>query len=225
MIFDDFDMIRIINLPERTDRRRRMMRELRRVGLADDPRVGFFPAIRPADAGPYSSVGAHGVYLSHHAILKEAAAKNASVLILEDDCDFVPGIATYQAPERWDIFYGGYYAAQPDRLYESDIIGAHMMGFSAVAARQVADYLTALPPDGEHPPIDGAYVWFRRAHPEVKTVFATPTIGNQRPSRTDIGDLAFYDRLPIVRESVELARRVRNLFRGRDSRHIGELKW
>jgi len=71
MIFDDFDMIRIINLPERTDRRRRMESELRRVGLAGDPRVEFFRAIRPAEALNHASIGMHGVFLSHHAILKE----------------------------------------------------------------------------------------------------------------------------------------------------------
>ena len=225
MIFDEFDMIRIINLPERTDRRRRMTNEMRRVGIADDPRVAFFLAFRPDDPGPHSSIGTHGVFLSHHAILKEAAAKNASVLILEDDCDFVPGIADYRAPDSWDIFYGGYYAAQPDRLQESDIIGAHMMGFSAAAAKQVAEYFTALRPEGQFPPIDGAYVWFRRAHPAVKTVFAEPPIGNQRASRTDIGQLAVYDRLPVIRDAVELARRFRNLFRERGKQHAGKFKF
>jgi len=225
MIFDNFDMIRIINLPERTDRRRRMSRELRRAGIADDPRVEFFRAIRPTEALNHSSIGMHGVFLSHHAILKEAAARNASVLILEDDCDFVPGVRNYRAPEGWDVFYGGYYARQPDRLQDSDIIGAHMMGFTAAAAKQAADYFTALKPEGQFPPVDGAYVWFRRAHPAVKTAFAEPPIGYQRASRTDIGDLAAHDRLPIVRDVVELARRFRNLFRKRGQAHTGKFRF
>jgi len=225
MIFDKFDMIRIINLPERTDRRRRMIRELQRAGIADDPRVAFFPAIRPKEALTHSSIGMHGVFLSHHTILKEAAAKNASVLILEDDCDFVPNIRDYRAPEGWDIFYGGYYADQPDRLQESDIIGAHMMGFTAAAAKQVADYFATLKPEGQFPPIDGAYVWFRRANPEVKAVFAEPAIGNQRASRTDIGNQAIYDRLPVIRHAVELARQFRNLFRKRGEQHTGKFKF
>ncbi|MBN8814144.1 MAG: hypothetical protein J0J06_01700 [Sphingomonas sp.] len=225
MIFDKFDMIRIINLPERTDRRRRMERELDHAGIGDDPRVEFFRAIRPTEALNHSSIGMHGVFLSHHAILKEAAAKGASVLILEDDCDFVPGIRDYVAPEGWDIFYGGYYADRPDDLQNSDIIGAHMMGFTAAAAKQVADYFTGLNPEGQFPPIDGAYVWFRRAHPEVKTAFAEPAIGNQRASRTDIGDLKIYDRLPVVRHAVELARQFRNLFRKRGDAHGGKFKF
>ncbi|MBS0478986.1 MAG: hypothetical protein JSR79_06780 [Proteobacteria bacterium] len=225
MIFDHFDMIRIINLPERTDRRRRMERELHSVGLAGDPRIAFFPAIRPKEALNHSSIGMHGVFLSHRTILQEAAAKNSSVLILEDDCDFAPHIADYRAPEGWDIFYGGYYAAQPENLQQSDIIGAHMMGFTAAAAKQVADYFTTLNPEGQFPPIDGAYVWFRRAHPEIKAAFAEPPIGNQRASRTDIGNLAIYDRMPVVKQAVELARQFRNLFRKRGEQHTGKFKF
>jgi glycosyl transferase family 25 len=218
MIFDQFDMIRVINLRERGDRRRRMKRELRRVGLAGDPRAAFFDAIRPSDAGRHTSIGMSGVFLSHLAILKEAAGKNASVLILEDDCAFTTAAAEYRAPERWDIFYGGYWATQPDRLYESDIIGAHMMGFSAAMAKRVAAYLETLSPDVSMPPIDGAYVWFRREHPEVKTLFAEPPIGNQRASRTDIGEQALHDRLPVIRSAVEMARQIRNHFLSRRQR-------
>ena len=213
MIFDAFDLIRIINLPHRRDRRAQMIAELRRVGLAGDPRVAFFAAIRPGDAGDFMSVGARGVFASHLAILEEAAAANASVLILEDDCDFVPGAQDYRAPAAWDIFYGGYYASTPADLAGSDIIGAHMMGFSAEAARRMAAYLRGLRYTGEHPPIDGGYVWFRRAHPEVRTLFAEPPLGNQRPSRTDIADLAFFDRWPGLREAAGLARRLKRAMR------------
>src|SRR3546814_16356979 len=84
-IFDHFDAIRIVNLAQRTDRRRAMNRELARVGLAGDPRVAFFSAIRPADAGRFTSIGARGVYLSQKHLLREAAAARHSLLILEDD--------------------------------------------------------------------------------------------------------------------------------------------
>ncbi len=42
-----FDRIYIVNLPERTDRRREMEDQLVKVGLGGHPRVMFFPAIRP----------------------------------------------------------------------------------------------------------------------------------------------------------------------------------
>ena len=215
MILDSFDRIRVLNLPHRRDRRAQMERELQRVGLGNDPRVTFFAAIRPEHVGNFTSVGAHGVYLSHRAVLDEAAALGESVLILEDDCDFTRAAREYVAHQPWDIFYGGYDAARPDRLLESDIIGAHMMGFSVAGARAVSQYLRDLPYTGIHPPIDGAYVWFRRAHPEVPTLFAEPPLAVQRSSRTDIADLAFFDRAPGLRELAGAARRLKRAFRRR----------
>ena len=209
MIFDAFDRIRIVNLAHRRDRRAEMAGELRRVGLAGDPRVAFFDAIRPDDPGDFTSIGARGVYLSQRAILDEAAAAGESVLILEDDCDFAPHAEQYDPPRDWAIFYGGYQPSDPADLANSDIIGAHMMGFSADGARLVSAYLRDLTYTGIHPPIDGVYVWFRRAHPEIPTRFAEPPLGHQRSSRTDIADLAFFDRWPGLRTAAGLARRVR----------------
>lgn len=204
-----FDMIRVINLAERRDRRREMIKELAALGLNGDPRVAFFPAIRPADAGPFDSIGARGVYASQLAILREAAATRRSVLILEDDCTFDPRARDFDFGDGWDIFYGGYYASEPDRLAESNIVGAHMMGFSAAGARAVCAYLETLDYVGTHPPIDGAYVRFRRAHPEVPTRFAVPPLAHQRSSRSDIAALRFYDQLPLLRDLIGVARSLR----------------
>lgn len=217
MVFDYFDEIRVINLPSRKDRRARMLSELRRVGLGNDPRVEFFDALSFPDAGAFTSRGARGVFHSQLAILEQAAKKGHSVLILEDDVDFVDGVRNYQFEGDWAIFYGGYYAADPQDLHASDIVGAHMMGFSARIVPEVAAYLGSIAFDGIHPPIDGAYVWFRRDHPDVPTLFAKPPLGNQRPSRSDIADLQFYDKLPVFRQGASVARSVkrslRNLFR------------
>lgn len=208
MTLDRFDRIRVVNLAERSDRRREMERELASIGLADDPRVAFFPAFRPADRGDFTSVGAHGVYLSQLAILREAAAANEAVLILEDDCAFDPAARDYPTDGAWDILYGGYEAATPNDLVNSDIIGAHMMGFTANGARAVVAYLDSLTYEGIHPPIDAAYIWFRRAHPDVATHFAVPPLASQRSSRSDIAPRPF-DRVPGLREAAGLARRIR----------------
>ena len=90
------------------------------------------------------------------------------------------------------------------------------------AAKSAAEYLTAyLEPDFKpdpraasepgfnpaiKPPIDGAFVWFRRARPDLVTVFAD--LGYQRSSRTDVGAKKWFDRIIGVRELVGLARRV-----------------
>lgn len=204
-----FDQIRIINLPERTDRRRAMNRELRRVGLENDTRVSYFDAIRPDNAGSFSSIGARGCYASHKTLLKEADSLGKSILILEDDCFFYPAVDTPFVAPRWDILYGGFTAANPFDVQRSDIQGAHMMGFSARGARLVSEYLENLTCEGIHPPIDAAYVWFRRAFPDVPTMFASPQMAGQRASRSDIADLSWYDRLPVVRGAANMLRAMR----------------
>ena len=208
-VFDNFDRIRIINLPHRSDRRREMDRELANMGLLGDPRIAYFTAIRPHDAGTFTSIGARGVYESQKQLLREAAESDQSLLILEDDCDFIPGAEAYQVPEDCSIFYGGHYASWPEDLLNSDIVGAHMMGFSKDGVKAVSAYLEQLSYDGIHPPIDAAYVWFRRAYPEVATHFAVPPLANQRSSRSDIANLRWYDHLPFLRDIVNLIRAIR----------------
>jgi hypothetical protein len=205
-LLDLFDRIYVINLPERSDRRREMLCELERIGLGDDPRLSFFTAIRPAQPGTFTSVGARGVYESQKAILAEAASTQTSVLILEDDCSFAPEAATYRTGAEWDIFYGGYDASDPSHLHRSDIVGAHMMGFSRTGAQLVSTYLEQLTCDGIHPPIDAAYVWYRRAYPNTKTHFAVPPLAHQRSSRSDISP-RLHDRLPFVRDVASIIRR------------------
>ena len=218
VLFDNFDRVRVISLPSRRDRRRVMSRMLGDLDVQYD----YFDACRPDSAGPFSSIGAHGAFLSHLEILKDARASHGSVLVLEDDCDFLPEIRSFNMPPC-DIFYGGFEASNPAEPHSSDIIGAHCMGFSALAAKLAADYLESLiqPPfvsDAKaasepgfdpaiRPPVDGAYVWFRRANPDLATVFHK--VSEQRSSRSDItpGRL---DRVPGISSLIELLRTIRH---------------
>lgn len=209
MAFNDFDSIRIINLRHRADRRADMIKELRKVGLEGDPRVAFFKARTFDEPGTFRSKGERGVYASHLELLQQAAATGQSVLIFEDDLDFAADAPRFRLPADWSIFYGSYEASNPGNLQGSDIIGAHFMGFKADAASLVARYLESLLSRPDQPPIDGAYVWFRRAHPEVRTVFAEPKLGNQRPSRTDIAPLRFFDRVPFLKQIASFVRRLK----------------
>jgi glycosyl transferase family 25 len=220
MIFDEFDKIRIVSLPERKDRRRQMRGQLATVGLADDPRVAFFDAYRFNNPGIFRSAGSRGCFTSHSAIISLSATLGESVLILEDDCDFLPAARTYQSDGQWDVFYGGYMASDMAKPQNCDIIGSHFMGLSASAAKKAAAYFACYP-DPDFPPdersasepgfnpnvrpgTDGAYVWFRRAHPELRAEFSM--LSKQRSSRTDIGKLKWFDRAPVVRELAALAR-------------------
>jgi len=212
MLFDQFDQVRIISLSHRTDRRREVSAELFKIGVQiDGSRVAFFDACQVKDPGEFYSAGARGCYLSHLEILESA---RGSVLILEDDCDFTVGAADYIVPEC-DVFYGGYYAANPADLTTSDIIGSHMMGYFNPS--EVGTYLRKtlespasrgnVPP----PPMDAAIVWYRRAHPDARVAFANPALAHQRPSKTDIGPSSFIDRLPFA---ATFARRWKRILRG-----------
>jgi glycosyl transferase family 25 len=213
-MFDRFDAIRIVNLPHRKDRLREMTGELTKVGLAGHPKVEFFPAHRYTEAGRFYSPGARGCFSSHLAILREAAANGQSVLILEDDCDFVDP-SSCRIPAEWDVFYGGYLAMSlPDDPAQSDIVGAHCMGFSVRALERLVPWLEAAWASDDPAPIDGEYVRFRRGNPDIVTVFAEPQVAVQRPSRTDIGQQRLFDRLPGLREVAGLARKTKRAFAG-----------
>ena len=215
-MFANFDSIRIINLPRRTDRRREMEQEVKRAGLEGDPRVSFYAARSFDNAGSFYSIGARGCYDSHLTILREAALNGHSVLIIEDDCDFEANAATYELPNDWQIFYGGY---GPDWVKDpatsEHIEGAHLMGFRADTVAILAEYLEWLRTKDDHPGVDGAYVWFRRDHSNFRTHFAVPSIGNQRQSRSDIGERKFFDRTPGLREAASIARRLKRWLKRR----------
>ncbi|HEY9239313.1 MAG TPA: glycosyltransferase family 25 protein [Burkholderiaceae bacterium] len=227
-----FDRIYVINLPARADRRAEIQVQLQRVGLAlDRAPVRLFPAVRPDAPGPFPSIGARGCFLSHLGVLKDAAAAGCQrILIFEDDLDFSPaGLAAIEPAlhaldvQPWGMFYGGYridpmprgegpiHAVAPDT-----VIGTtHFVGLNAPWIGAAAEYLDAMlqrpagDPNGGPMHVDGAYSWLRAAHPEMPTWVATPELGDQRPSRTDIHDLRWYDAWPGVRNLAHLARRLR----------------
>lgn len=233
-IFASFNRVYILNLPERTDRRAEMAGELARIGTDfDDPRISLFPAIRPAEKAGFPDIGAHGCFLSHLAILRDAHdAGHSRILILEDDCDFSAGIENLLPPafdqldsDGIDIFYGGY--GLPDGPGTTDHLASpllrvdratpvrttHFVGFGKAAIEPLISYLEAMltrppgSPDGGPMHVDGAYNWFRASRPDLVTGLARPQLGHQRPSRSDIAPPGPLDRLPAPLR--KLARAVR----------------
>ena len=225
--------IRVINLPERRDRRRAFARQLSRVGLGyDDPGVTLVAAVRPSEPGGFPTVGARGCFLSHLEILRAAHEAGLDrVAICEDDLDFsedfetrAPALFEALGEMDWDIFYGGFdaeahgVATQPGLVRldsRQSVVCAHFMALRRPAIEALVPYLETMlrrepgDPAGGPMHVDGAYSHFRADHPEIATVAVTPTLGTQRPSRTDIHDLRWFDRLPIFREVTELLRRLR----------------
>jgi glycosyl transferase family 25 len=204
-----FDRIYVINLPERADRRREMAVELGRIGLrVDDPLVQFFPAVRPPDRGDFESIGARGCFLSHLGVLKDSVARGyGSILILEDDVDWTPAALAKGASaealrgSEWAFLHGGqgHDRAAADGVIsmvslapEQDFRLTHFIGLRGAIIGQLVVYLEAMlarpagSPDGGPMHVDGAYSWFRRAHPEVAACVCAPSVARQRSSRSDI---------------------------------------
>jgi hypothetical protein len=63
-------------------------------------------------------------------------------------------------------------------------------------------------PDGGPMQIDGAYNTFRHQNPDVLTLLASPCLGFQRSSRSDITP-GWKDRMPVLRTFVSFARQAR----------------
>jgi hypothetical protein len=234
-LFDAFERIVVINLPERTDRRREMLTELRRAGLREtDSRVRFFAGIRPANAGLFPSVGARGCFESHLGVI-EAALRDGidNVLVLEDDlalhpaaCAAQPGLVARLASGGWDFAYPGHMLAATDpdgsvRWQEttSPLVCAHFYALHRRVLTDLREYLEACRrrppghPDGGPMHVDGAYSMFRARRPDVVTLIASPSLGGQRSSRSDITANRWYDRQPGLRLLSGLARKGKNLWR------------
>ena len=187
--FNGIDRIFVINLKERTDRRAHMDRQFARLGLAGDPRIEYFPAIRPGSKGLFDSVGAHGVFMSHLTILRDHAPAYDRVLILEDDCLFsrrMPKDA-FAGPE--DFIYGGVFHTEPAPEKDSEEYGAHCIAYSPRVRPPLVDFLEARHARGKvnQPyiaPVDGQIVDFRKQHAEYSTKILA--IAHQMPSDSDI---------------------------------------
>ncbi len=224
---------RVINLTYRSDRRSEFEAQLKRIGLSlDHPQIRLFAAIRPEESGGFPTIGTRGCFLSHLAVLREAiAAGQDSILICEDDLDFtpdmisrLPGLLAGLMQQPWDLFYGSYADLPAGKVIAPGLIRADPsetivgLSFYAVRGKAIADlvhYLEAIltrapgDPAGGPMHVDGAVSHFRADHPQYTTLVASPPIGVQRSSRTDIHDLKWFDRLPVLREVTSILRGLR----------------
>ena len=205
-----------------------MERELTRwgVGFASG-KVELFAGIRPADRGDFPNIGARGCFMSHLEVLKRALSLGASrCLIMEDDLAIDPRLAAVEAElvatlssTPWSLVYFGYRGAVPpsssDVLVrsEEEVTCAHFYGVSAQGLRPLVEFLETVltrppgHPDGGPMHYDGALTTFRALNPGA-TLFASPSLGTQRGSMSDITP-GLLDRIPLVRDAVDQARRLR----------------
>lgn len=226
---DLFDRIAIINLPERADRRQEMAHELATVGLSlDAPGVVVWAAHKPPDAGGFPSRGARGAYISHLQVLKQARADGVQrLLVMEDDLmldprlnQALPTLAPDLQGSAWGLVYLGHMGTNqslPVRLETThdaqQCLHCYAVHHSVLDA--LIGYLEAClarpagHPEGGLMHVDGAVSMFRARHPACTTWLLQPSMGRQRPSRSDITHNRWYDRVPVVRVLMAWARRIK----------------
>lgn len=230
-LIEEFDRTYIINLRERTDRRRGVMRELRRHGVQmDTDRVRVYTADRPADRGGFPTRGARGSFSSHAAVMRRALDDDLdSVLVMEDDIQISDVVRQYGRvvrrrvrEEAWDILYLGYLApeAPPEEEvlaeWDGPTIGGHFYAVHRRVLPRIVEFMDACRrrpaghPAGGPTFRDGAFNLFREKNPDVRTLIVSPCLAGQRSSRTDLHDLEWFDRNRLARPLVDGARWVKN---------------
>lgn len=227
-----FDEVRIINLIDRSDRRREMTKQLERLG-GGASNTSFFEAHRPQSAGDFPSIGARGCFESHLAVLKGARDKaSASLLLLEDDLDFtrnglarIDSLLAQLKTKDWAIFHGAHVLPADGRqglvriAPDEAVLTASFVAFNGAIIPKIVSFLEAmlLRPAGsaDYGPmhVDGAYTVFRKLHPSYDTFAAFPSLGRQRSSPSDItpGGMVF-DQWSGTRKITALLRRGYNWF-------------
>ena len=98
------------------------------------------------------------------------------------------------------------------------IMCSHFVMFNESAVEGVIrDLETILSRPSGHPlggpmHVDGAYSTIREQNPNLRTFAYSPSLGTQRPSRSDIADVRFYDRMEVLRPVVTKLRQFKNSF-------------
>jgi GR25 family glycosyltransferase involved in LPS biosynthesis len=212
----------LINLPHREDRLRLAKKELANIGWElGSGKVHLYAARTFTDRAGFPSVGARGCFHSHFECLKDAIASGRRhALMIEDDIAITPSLARLSSEivkqlevDSWDFLYlghelTGHIPRASSRTSEvtfiapeSEIQTTH---FYAVNGRIFSRLLAHLEQVAEGTegnqlfgpmPIDGAYNIFRRQNDDVRTLISSPKLGWQRPSRSDIAGVRFFDKL------------------------------
>ncbi len=216
----------VINLEYRKDRRIAMEKQLSRIGWHAE----FISAVRPTDAGRFPSIGARGCFLSHLSVLRKAQdAATQQLIILEDDVNFTQEFGerwrssiSELEKQEWSIFYPGHLIdglpVGLSRISPSiSVKGTHFMVINGRAISTLVDGLEKIltrpygHPLGSPIHVDGAYTVIRRHDHSLVTYAQFPVLGYQRPSRTDIGDLKWFDRVGILTPIASLARKLKTM--------------
>lgn len=206
---DFFDYLAVINLPSRPDRLRSVRAEMAALGIAPD-RLDRPDAPVMEEDGGFPSRGVYGNFLSHLAILREAARRGArNVLVLEDDAIFSRRARNRSAQAAcldqlaghdWGLWHLGHGLSAARRPAQKGIvasaepfIGAHAYCVRREALDELIDWLeTVAGRDAGHPEggkmyIDGALNHYRASVASRACLISNPTLSIQKGSDSDLG--------------------------------------
>ncbi len=233
-IIEYFDRTVIINLPERLDRRTETIQEFKRIGWPiQNNKINFFNATRPTEAAGFPSIGARGCLLSHLNAIKKAKNDGCSnILILEDDISFLSNINSITNEilkllpnTNWGFLYLGHEytsALQPTEILvkiTTPLPLTHCYAVNSIIFDKFIAFLEELqtrkPGDPLGGPMhyDAAISTFRIQNPDINTYIVNPSLGYQRSSRTDLRELSYWDKSPILSPFIAFIRKMKNVFR------------
>jgi glycosyl transferase family 25 len=231
-LFEYFDRIAIIHLPERVDRFTSLSKELSAVGLdIGNSKVSLPAPEMPEQLNGFPSRGVYGNFLSHLAIIERAYADGIqSVLVLEDDAIFSNAFNSAQSNmaaslrnNRWDQVFIGH--SIPGRLpssrsglvrFQGDFFWAHCYAVHQRIMPRMIEYLRSTverevgDPQGGKMYIDGAYNLFRSLNRDFICLLSYPRLSIQRGSSSNLNSLKWYDRSTALSASVTVARYLRD---------------
>jgi glycosyl transferase, family 25 len=231
-LLDYFDRLAIIHLPDRDDRLRALVKELRACGIdINDPKVKIPHAPMPASANGFKSRGVYGSFLSHLEIL-EAAYKDGleTVWTIEDDAIFSKRfrlqqeqIASYLRENDWDLCFIGHSGGEeipesPTGLlrYSGPYIWAHSYAVHRRIMPRLIEFVRGSSEREEgHPQggkifIDAAYFFFRQFNPDVVNIVSSPCLSVQKGSESSLNARKIHDRILGIRSLANLAREIRD---------------
>lgn len=234
--FDLFDRIYIVNLLGRPDRRDEMLEDLRLAGVPADVAVKwFYLSIPPDGLAGFPSLGAHGCFMSHLAILRDARKHGYKrILVMEDDLSFTDFFLDHQ-PEvvaalnetDWDFIHLGHVLTlrprQHFKLIPADpkllLQCTHFLAIRDTIIPDLVDFLEAIlsrppgHPDGGPMHVDGAFCTYRAANPGCRTFYAHPNLGGQRSSHSDVTPAFSFETYPGFNFLFTSMRRFKNKLR------------
>lgn len=238
-IIAGFDRAYIINLRDRSDRRRQTIREFRRIGLEiPNDKVDFYTATRPSEPGAFADRGTRGNFTSHRDILELAKRDGLrNVLVFEDDISFRDIDAAFEqtlmaqmAREDWDVVLFGYLRPSDEGLvgplarWQGDTMGGHFYAVNGPFIGKMLAYMHACEqrppghPDGGPMLADAAYSHARNVIPGMRVFVSVPKLAHQRNSRTDVHPTPAFDKIAWLAPLLRGARSIKHSLRMRSDR-------